>query len=316
MRILFISTWSSDNGLSRSTVQPHLVQLATYENVESIHYISIEQTLCNLYTENSGKVIHIPLVIPRKSGGLISRVADQLNIRKFVLEEAKELEPNIVICRGAQAGALGCVIWKRHVIPYYVESFEPHAKYMVESGIWRRYGFKYLVQQNWEKTIKRTATRLITVSEGYARWLIENEQISPDRLRTVPCWVDKETFHFDPQDRKITRDSLDVRDSLVCVYLGQFGGLYYDVEAFNALTIIRDTIQCDVHFLLLTPDNENRIKRALDQQGLRESKYSLLYVDHTDIPGYLSAADFAVSFHRSNPMAFSFSPIKYGEYWS
>jgi glycosyltransferase involved in cell wall biosynthesis len=316
MVLVFISGWAVDSGLSRSTVHPHLAQLATYESVERILYLSIEPRPCDPYREDSGKVLHAPIVKRSHSRGLVSRVIDQIATRKSVLDHCEQFKPDIGICRGAQAGALGHVIWKKYAIPYYVESFEPHANYMVESGVWSRYGIKYFVQRNWESKIKRTAAGMITVSASYANYLTENELISPERLRTVPCWVDGETFGFDSDNRESIRRELHVGDSLVCVYLGQFGGLYYDLEAFNALRVLRDTIQKPVHFLLLTPTNHQRVEHALSQQGLHKSECSVLYVDHADIAGYLSAADFAISFHRAIPMAFSYSPIKYGEYWS
>lgn len=316
MDLVFISGWAVDNGLSRSTVLPHLAQLATYESVERILYISMEPRPCEPYREDSGKVVHAPILKKSHSKGLVSRIIDQIATRKSFLNKCEQFKPNIAICRGAQAGALGYVLWKKYAVPYYVESFEPHAEYMTESGVWSRYGMKYLVQRNWESNIKRTAAGMVTVSTGYANYLIENERISPDKLRTVPCWVSRETFCFDIENRQLIRHRLDVGESLVCVYLGQFGGLYHDVEAFNALRVLRDTIQQSLHFLLLTPANQDGLGRSLNQHGLHNSEYTVLYADHADIAGYLSAADFAISFHRSIPMAFSYSPVKYGEYWS
>lgn len=297
-------------------MHPHLAQLAAHDSVEKVVYVSIETTSCEDYTEESGKVEHRPIEVRGYPKGLTSRVRDHLMVRKSVLDVTRELRPDFVICRGAQAGALGYEAWKKYTVPYYVESFEPHAEYMAEAGIWRRFGLRYLVQRNWEHRIKQTATGLITVSEAYANYLAEQERISTDRLRTVPCWVDSASFRFDEAARRRLRSKLGLTDALACVYLGQFGGLYYGPEAVNSLRIIRDTARQPVHFLLLSPTDRAFVEAAMRQHGLRNSDYSLLYVDHADVPGYLSAADFAISFHRSIPMAFAFSPIKYGEYWS
>ena len=55
-----------------------------------------------------------------------------------------------IIARGAPAGALVFKISKVLNIPLVVESFEPHADYMEESGIWSKDTLKYLFQKKWE----------------------------------------------------------------------------------------------------------------------------------------------------------------------
>jgi hypothetical protein len=69
-----------------------------------------------------------------------------------------------------------------------VESFEPHADYMLESGVWQRWNPKYIFEKRWEQKVKECAESLITVSTNYSRQLVK-EGVPEERIEMVPCCV-------------------------------------------------------------------------------------------------------------------------------
>ncbi len=317
MRVYFIAVWPCNSGLSQATVVPHLEQLATDSRVESIIYFSFESNLPTCSVNCNDKVRHIPILLKKYTVPFLSRVHSHLRaVRIINAWVSKAPTTSVVICRGASAGIYGYSLWMKFKIPYYVESFEPHAEYMRQSGTWSRFGIKYLVQSNREGKIKKTAQALITVSGKYADYLNRYERISSERLLTVPCWVDSQKFFFDPVARKEVRKRFCIGDRITCVYSGKFGDLYYEHEAFQALSILREQLDGKLYLILLTPTSGMRVEQHLAMYGFKKEDYCLDLVAYDSVFRYLSAADFAISFHKSFSMAFSYSPIKYGEYWA
>ena len=56
-----------------------------------------------------------------------------------------------MIAEGAPAGAMVYLLWQKTRLPFYVESFEPHADYMRESGVRRSWDPRYWFQRHREK---------------------------------------------------------------------------------------------------------------------------------------------------------------------
>ena len=78
---------------------------------------------------------------------------------------------DFIIARGAAAGALAYKAFKKTKVPFYVESFEPHAAYMLESSVWSKNDPRYLFQKRWEGKQKKYATGLMPVSNNYKKQL-------------------------------------------------------------------------------------------------------------------------------------------------
>jgi glycosyltransferase involved in cell wall biosynthesis len=220
-----------------------------------------------------------------------------------------------VICRGT-TGVYGELLQRHLGIPYVVESFEPHAHYMLQTGTWQRWDPKFLVQRRWEERVKRTALALITVSKGYARHLQEQEGISPDRPRTVPCWVDAERFRIDPEARSRLRQQLGIGDRLAVVYAGKFGGIYSPLRELEILRPLQQSLGQPLFVMVLTSADASAVRQQLSQAGFREDQVFVDCVPHSVVNAYLNAADLALSFINSGPWSFACSAIKHGEYWA
>ncbi|UOR03939.1 glycosyltransferase [Hymenobacter aerilatus] len=322
MRILFLGYWSLNDGLTTSTVFPHLRVLQERSDVEAIRLVTIERgamaqaelTFAPGYL--TPKITFLPLRSKPGQNVILTKIEDFTRFPDELVRQAAEFRPDFILARGAPAGALAYLVWKKIKLPFYVESFEPHADYMLESGVWRRYDPRYLFQRHWEKKQKRLASGLMPVAENYRRQLIK-EGVPAARIATVPCSVDITQFAFEDEARQRIRQRLGFASTaLVGIYVGKFGGIYYDEEAFQVFRAAADQFGSGFRLIILTPDPEQEVQCKLTAAGLPSDSFFVTKAPHAEVPDYLSAADFAFATIKPAPCRLFCSAIKIGEYWA
>ena len=318
MKLFYLSPWPLGDPLSKTTVLPHLRKLASDSRLSSVcvlcpvgKMVKDSHPFCGLSAKLSG----YPLPAASSHLPVVSRALHHRNLRRVIWRFGSEQRPDLLICRGT-TGVYGELLQRRLGIPYVVESFEPHAHYMLQTGTWQRWDPKFLVQRRWEERIKHTASALITVSQGYARHLQEHEGISPDRLHTVPCWVDAERFRIDPEARSTVRQRLGIGDRLAVVYAGKFGGIYSPLRELAMLHPLQQGLGQPLFVMVLTSADAAAVRQQLRQVGFHEDQVFVDCVPHSEVNAYLNAADLALSFINSGPWSFACSAIKHGEYWA
>lgn len=318
MNILYIAYWGIGDGLTSSTVFPHLSVLEEYEEITQIIFCTIERggERVGYCGPALSKVKFIPLYSKNIKPSVLNKVFDFILFPQILVNLCRQFDVAKIISRGAPAGALAYKVYNKTSVPYYVESYEPHADYMLESGVWARWNPKYIFEKRWEKKIKKTAKLIITVSTNYRNQLLK-EGVSPDRLAVVPCCVNQKDFKLNNEIRLKIRSRLGIDEKDVAgIYLGKFGGIYYDDEAYE---VFKSSFQCfkDKFFLfILTPDNKHEILSKLTQHNIPLDRVYVEKVPHSEVPNFLSAADFAFAFYRPNHSARYLSPVKFGEYWA
>jgi len=315
MRILFICYWGVEEGLTVATVFPHLKILSEFVHVEEIILCTAERFQEKVVPKELGiaKTIHVPLVSRNLKPAIINKVNDFIIFRKTLINISREQQIDTVICRGAPAGSLGYLLYKVTKLPFYVESYEPHSEYMNKSKVWSKFNLKYLFQHHWEKRQRQFSNGLMPVSFNYSSTLI-SKGVEANRINVIPCCVPLETFKFSSEKRKQVRDKLDIRDEMTAVYVGKFGGLYYDKEAYEMFRFAFDFFNNKFRLIILTPHSPEEVIAKIHDCGIDENKVFVSLVPHTEIPGFLSASDFA--FSNIMPANKNCSPIKNGEYWA
>ena len=322
MRVLFLSYWGLHDGLTTSTVFPHLFILQQRPDIKAIRLVTIERganAQANLSLElgfGDDKISFEPLRSRPSRNVILTKMEDFTRFPQELIRQVKEFEPDFILARGAPAGALAYLVWQKTKLPFYVESFEPHADYMRESGVWRTYDPRYLFERHWEKRIKQLATGLMPVAENYRQQLIR-EGVPPERIATVPCSVDADAFAYNVKAGQSVRQRLNFAESsIVGVYVGKFGDIYYDQEAFELFRAAADHFGPTFRLIVLTPDAENDVCRKLAAVGLGPNQCFVTKAPHAEVPAYLSAANFAFSPIRPAPCRLFCSAIKIGEYWA
>ena len=277
MRIFYISYWGVSEGLTVSTVFPNLQILSEDDRVDTIDFFTVERSEDANFKDKFkpiDKVSHHPIFSKNFGFFLFTKIADWLRIRNTISKKAKNLKPDLVICRGAMAGAFGTMLYKKFGIPYVVESFEPHADYMQESGVWKKNGLRYLQQKKTEAEIKKYAKFLVTVSNNYFKQLRDIESVAEQRLKMVPCTVNAAAFEFSAKNRLSVRQKLGIDSKAsVGIYLGKFGSIYYDKEAFDVFKAAEQYFE-SFFLILLSPTDKNELieKLKMVQFSLMDGK--------------------------------------------
>lgn len=313
--ILYISYWGANEGITLATVIPHLKILSSFEEVEHIVFCSIERD-GDIFKFTHDKIEHIPLVSKNLGSTILTKALDYVTFQKKLSGICESTPIDRIICRSALAGIFGYRLWRKFDIPYIVESFEPHAEYMIEARAWPKFGLRALIQQQAEHLQKRTASFLFPVSFNYQQKLI-NEGVNSQRIITVPCCVPIDQFEFSQVLRSEIRLRLNIPvNGIVGVYIGKFGDIYHSSDAYDLYCKAFDFFKDRFHLIILTSDNHSKLEFELSSRNISMHKVFIGKVPHEEIPGYLSAADFAFSTIKPSPSRIYCSPIKNGEYWA
>ncbi|WP_299819403.1 glycosyltransferase [uncultured Pontibacter sp.] len=245
---------------------------------------------------------------------MLTKVSDFIYFPKEVATIAAKHKVNMLFAHGAPSGALAYKVWKSTKLPYYVTLFEPHAAYMLDSGIWNRYGLKFIFQKYWEAKQKKTAAGLIPVTYNYAKQLI-GEGVPATRMYVAPCAVDFDTFSFNEQQRNRVREVLKWQEKFIGIYVGKYGGLYLEQEAFK---IYEECFRLIPSFrlIILTPQPKEEIYTWLSAQSINSDSVFVGQVPHKEVPAWLSAADLAFATYKAGQSKAALSPVKIGEYWA
>lgn len=315
MKLLYVSYWGVSDPLFQATVLPNLKILQSFDFVKEIWVSTIEREVRPPKEDGLPKGLrHIALYARNIGFTLLDR---GLDLFCFTGELRKLIETEhfgLIIARSSMAGSLVFKAAKSNSIPIIIESFEPHAAYMLESGIWHRWDPRYLFQTRKEIRQKQHATGLITVANNYKEQLVK-EGYSAEKISVAPCPVDQQQFAYDTQQRNEIRDSLGISDdTLVGIYVGKFGGIYWDDEALQLFGQLNELLDNRFHMIILS--NQEGLESRLSGHGLHPAQVTARQVQHHEVAAYLSAADVAFATIKSTPHRKFCSAIKIAEYWA
>lgn len=315
MNILYLGYWSVNDGLSEATIKPHLEILSSFSNVHSIVYVSIERSQDKVFCDwGIDKLIHLPFY-SNNLPFLIDKISDFTILPKRLLKVCRQHQIDKIIARSSLAGAIAYLVHRKTNINYYVESFEPHAEYMLESKVWSKVGIRYNIQKYFEKKQLSTASGLMPVADNYTSYL-KNINLINCPVDTIPCSVNLEEFTFSMESRELIRKRLKLSDTSVTgIYVGKFGDIYYDREAFAYFKSCFDKIE-DFFLILLTPMEEEFTQQRISENAIPRDKVWFGKVRHHEVTQYLSASDIAFSPIKSTPNRKYCSATKNGEYWA
>jgi len=320
MRILFIGFWGVNDPLTTSTTMPNLQILQGISTVEVIVFATVERNTDDDMSFNpafeGNKIVFKPLISRTNQSLLLNKLDDFLRFPRELTSLVKEYKIDTIIGRGVMAGALAYQTSKKTGVRFFVESFEPHADYMLDSGVWKSYDPRYIFQSRWEEKEKKLAEGIMPVAENYRRKLIE-EGVPADKIMTVSCFVNLDAFAFNSKNREYMRQKLGLQDdTVVGIYVGKFGDIYYDMEAFELFKAASDYFLDRFQLIILTPNPLEEVRAKLKQVGLNESNTFVTKAPHNEVPAYLSAADFAFAPIKPADCRQYCSPVKVGEYWA
>ncbi len=316
MNILYISYWSVHEGLTKSTIFPHLSILSGFDQIKKIIFVSIERE-GKIKPASMGipKCQHIPLYSRNLPVKMLNKWYDFYSFPDMINMIIKNDHIDLCIGAGTQAGTLALKAAQKTNVKTMVSYYDPHAEYMRALGIWRNYDPRYLYLSSWEKRLKKDSFALFPVSDGHRKTLVE-ENIDPEKLFTVPCATDLEKFKIDRGIGNLIRGQLNRnKNDFVGIYVGKFGDLYLKNEAFYWFNKLKKRHPA-FKLIILTSQDKRWIDFELFQAGFSKDDFFIGSVNHDEVADYLNAADFAFCLHRPHRFSRAYSPVKNGEYWA
>lgn len=197
-----------------------------------------------------------------------------------------------------------------------IDSYEPHAEAMVENGTWRRGGLAFRILYLFERLQSRRADVLIAAAAGMKDYALAKYGVAREDILVKPACVDLEKFTLGRVKDAALLERLGLKDKLIGVYAGKFGGIYLDQEVFDLFKVARDHWGERFHALILTGHGSRELHPFMTKAGLDPSMFTVFGVPHEEIPIHLGLGDFAITPVRPVPTKRYCTPIKDGEYWA
>ncbi len=316
-RVLFFSYWSASEPLTESTIVPRLRLMSAMPAIEQVLLVTVERGGSPTIDAIQGMpgVEHLSIPTRFRWWGSLSKVDLLLRLPFILVRVVRRRKMDLLNSMGSLAGGIAHIVSRMAGIPYMVESVEPHADYMVDTGVWPRIGPYHFVAHYLERLQIRHAQYLVTVTTNYREKLLAGG-VDASRLKIIPSVVDLDRFAFDPSQRTRLREQLGWQDRIVAVYAGKYGGLYYDKKAYAIYSAARSIFGERFRLLLLTNEPVKRIHDRLEHVGFPLDHVHVRFLRHEEVADWLSAADIALSTYRLTPSALYLSPVKNGEYWA
>lgn len=312
--ILVLTYWSHADALVQTYTLPYVrIMQEVLPPGSTIHLVTLEKSApAGTWITEDGIHVHAFRYVPfgaRAIGMVIRLVATCIGL---ILRHRVD----VIHAWCTPAGMVGYLLSVITGRPLVIDSYEPHAEAMVENGTWRRGGLAFRILFRFERWQSHRARVLIAASEGMCRYAAEKYGVTGRTIHVKPACVDLERFSWKERKRQDLLDELGLHGKLVIVYAGKFGGIYLDREVFDLFKAAHDHWGDRLHVLLLTSHRPAELTPFIHAAGLDEGMFTLRFVPHAAIPGYMGLGDLAITPVRSVPTKRCCTPIKNGEYWA
>lgn len=211
--------------------------------------------------------------------------------------------------RGSIPCAMAQLALTRCDASFFADVDGPLSQEYVDAGIWAQGSLPHRIVGAIEDRSLRVADRVAVLTE-IRRSEVEGRTRKP--VAVLPCGVDTGLFRPLPAERLRRRAELGIPDrARLLVYVGKSGGWYLSEEILEFARELRGTGRADWRLLVLTPDPPERFEDGAQARGLPAT---VRRARRDEVPGWLSAADAAISFRKATSSQRASSPIKNGEY--
>jgi glycosyltransferase involved in cell wall biosynthesis len=191
------------------------------------------------------------------------------------------------------------------------------AEEYVDAGTWPEGGFLFRMTKAAERHLLAISDGFVVLTERSLEVLFPGctDADSQGRpIEIIPCCVDGERFRASAGvSRNALRNELKLDGRRVVVYAGALGGWYLSDAMAEFLAIARE--QDPATFaMIISQSPPERLLEPLRRFGVPDSAYMVRRVKPEEVPAYLRAADFAISFIKPCYSKLSSSPTKIAEY--
>ena len=311
-KILVLTYWSFADALVQTYTLPYLrIMLSVLPEGSKIFLVTLERDgeIKTLPVEPGIENLRFRLY----PFGLRAVVEWRKNLRTL-RNFAQENSIDTIHAWCMPAGAIGYLLSKRTGLPLIIDSYEPHAESMVETGVWQPGGAAFRILFHFEKKQTFHAKHLIAAAPGMRKYARDKFGFT-GKLFVKPACVDLELFTIREKNPALIRN-LGLENKIVGVYAGKTGGLYFREEVFRFYACCAEKWGDKFRLLLLSNMNRKVIESLAAGQGLPMECIIQNFVPHAQMPEWLSLADFGFTPVIPVPSKRYCSPVKDGEYWA
>lgn len=197
-----------------------------------------------------------------------------------------------------------------------MDSWEPHAESMVESNVWKANSFSFKLQFWIERQLTQRASCLIAASKKMKDYAQAKWNLKPANVAFRPACVDMEIFNISKWNKQVVKIELNVQNRVVAICTGKLTGMYLGSEVFQFFANANVYFNNNLYVILLTETNSDLINDWCINYNFPVQNLMVKHAKYTEVPYYLSAADFAVNPQKQIPSKRYGTPVKDGEYWA
>lgn len=246
---------------------------------------------------------------------LLKKAYDLISGVLVSLQLIRKYRANAIYSEGFPGCIISDIVARLSRRPHLIHTFEPHADYMIEGGVWKSDDWEARLLKRLELGVAKRARLLMTATEKYKQEL-EAKGVNAEILR-FPSVVDPQLFSFSAEARAQIRRQLAVSDSeRLLIYLGKFGGMYWEGEIATFFKAIKQHTSTTTKLVILTGDDPKKVAGYFEQQEMPLEDITITKVSRDKVPAYLSAADFGICAVKDYASKRYCSPIKDGEFWA
>jgi len=216
----------------------------------------------------------------------------------------------------ATAGAVGYVLSKLTFRQLVVDSYEPHAEVMLETGTWDKKSPYYKLLFWLERLQGKHAKALITCTADMKDYCKKKFNITLKRQWVKPACVNLEQFNFEKRKIPDILKSMKLEGKIVGVYAGKFGGLYLTQEVFDFISVAHHYWGDRFRMLLLTNESDKFIDACRKKAQIPDGVILKEFVSHDKVPEYIGLGDFGMSPYNPVPSRKYSAPLKNSEYFA
>ncbi len=257
----------------------------------------------------------IPLVY-HKSPPILSTLYDLWRLRQLAKRVQQEDAADIVHCRGYLTAIIGHWLQKKAGVRFLFDMRAFFADERRESGQWRAnhplYSRVYGYFKRKEKEFLSDADAVVSLTHKGKSVLETWGTHAP--IHVIPCAADLNHFspnHVSEVQRNNLKTKLSISDQFVLTYVGSLGR--YLPEAMMLFFRQLRLQQPSAVFLLLTQESPRIIVELAARHGIPQSALRIQSVERSEMPTYLSLANWGIFFASTGLGKTLYSPVKMGE---
>mgnify|MGYP000853336452 CR=1 FL=1 len=228
---------------------------------------------------------------------------------------ARGKKRKVAIAFLSMAGAYASVLRSLGFHHFVLVSFEPHSRYMVELGVWRKGSMKVRASEYFERRQLRNADVVVAPTQAAVQHVRQSG--SHARVMHQGVTIDVRANGRREERRSALRRELGLEECIVLNYAGKFNGLYYSEADYVQFMAALCNLDERVHHLIVTfPEHAGRLHAAAGAMGLQKRLTIIGPVPPEELTDYLSASDVGVIAVPPTPSQAFRTPVKSALYWA